>query len=164
MKTEFSRQYLIDNCGCYDEESGKIEGLLGDRIIVTLNEILESEIPLEDKCWFVANSCELSKSEVKQLLLKLTRIVLPIFEEEYPDDTRVRECIIATEGFLNGTVTKEELNNKRRVIFDVRCAVANAAYYASSYDACGASYYAAIAAAGKLDYEQKILNELKKLN
>jgi hypothetical protein len=181
MKTEFSRQYLIDYCGCYNEEPGKIEGLLGDRTSVILEEILESEISLKDKAWFVAHSCELSNSEVKQLLLKLTRIVLPIFEEEYPDDTRVRECLIATEGFLNGTVTEEEFNKKKSEAYsayfdtDDYCADTVAPYWDAAFSAywaaraatatyaASSAYCAVIAAEGKPDYEQKIFNELKKL-
>jgi hypothetical protein len=150
------------------------------------------DIPLADKARFVAHNCELSKSEVQQLALKLAWIVLPIYEKKYIGDTRIRDCLIATEGYIAGTVTEEEFSKKRVEAYGAYYAAyrtAATAYYAayftlaavanaaiavanvaiavandvkSARDASSA-YCAARAATGKPDYEQKVLNELKKL-
>ena len=64
--------------------------------------------------------------------------VLPIYEMHYPNDLRVRQCIITTRAFANGTATLEDLDAAR--------AAARAAAWAAraaAWDARAAAWAAA---------------------
>jgi len=104
--------------------------------LITIQVILQSEISIKDKRWFVWNNCELSSDDKTDLALKLAWGVLPIYENKHPNDIRVRECLQATEDFKKGSITKNELWIKRL--------------------AAAAAYAADAAADAKFTYSQKI--------
>ena len=178
MKTQFTHEGLLNSKGCYSKEQA-LEFCQGRPEIVTIKEILESEISIQDKRWFVYNSCDLSLDEKKKLCLKLAWIVLPIYEEKYPNDARIKACLQATEDFYNGKITIEELKVKRSAA-NAAAAYANAdaayaavdaanaytyAAYANADDNAYAAAYAAVAAnaytyAKNLTYTQKIQQAL----
>jgi hypothetical protein len=185
MKKSFTIAEIKQSKGCYSNE--RIDELKTKYSeTVTLKEILESEISIKDKRWFVYSACQLSLDEKKKLCLKLAWIVLPIYEAKYPKDSRVKECLQATEDYYNGGISIEELRVKRAAA-DAADDAADAAAYADAYAAAAAAYAAdaadaaayadayaaaaaayaadaadaaayadAYAAAGKLTYSQKI--------
>lgn len=136
MKTTFTSKEILSRRGCYERE--KVEKLsFINQPEIKIQDILNSEIPLKDKRWFAFNSCDLTIEEKQQLALDLARVVLPIFEEKYPEDQRVRKCLEATEKFLKGEITKAELREFRRAY-----AATAAAAYATAYAAYAAAAYA----------------------
>ena len=68
--------------------------------------------------------------------------VLPIYEQQYPDDKRVRLCIEASRRFAYGEISREEL-----AAYDAARAAACDAARAAAYDAYAAARVAAWAAA-----------------
>ena len=67
--------------------------------------------------------------------------VLPIYEQQYPDDKRVRLCIEASRRFAYGEISREEL-----AAYDAARAAAYDAARAAAYDAARAAADAARAA------------------
>ena len=145
MKTIFTKQDIFANRGCYSREQVEACSFI-NLPVINAEDLLRSEIPLKDKRWFVWNACALSLEQKKDLALKLAWVVLPIFEDKYPEDKRVRECLEAMEQFKKGLITREELLEKRRAAADAATDAADAAYAAT--DAADAAYavYAADAA------------------
>ncbi|MFA5935032.1 MAG: putative immunity protein [Candidatus Paceibacterota bacterium] len=174
MKTQFTHLELLANKGCYSKERA-LQFCQDRPEIVTIKEILESEISIKDKRWFVYNACELSLNEKKKLALKLAWIVLPIYETKYPNDFRVKECLQATEDFYGGKISIEKLKVKRNAAAtaaayaDAAYAYADAAYAYAAADAAAYAYadaYADAAAAYadadafQLSYSQRIQQAL----
>jgi len=88
MKKIFTKQYILDNKGCYSvDEVEKLSFINKEEIRLT--DILNSEISIRDKRWFLYNKSKLSLGQKKELSLKLAWIVLPIYEDRYPNDLRL---------------------------------------------------------------------------
>ena len=92
--------------------------------------------------------------------VEVAKSVLHIYEEKYPNDTRVRDCITATELYLDGEISKKQLEGKRgaanNAAYDASAAADYAAYaatnaanvgYADAYAAYTVAYAAAYTAA-----------------
>jgi len=149
MKTKFTKEYVLANKGCYSEE--QVNALPFDRNGEITIEKLHKVLPIKDFSWFLVRKCELTLEQKRRFALHCAKQVLPIFEKRYPNDNRVRACIEATEGYLNGTVTREELNRARYAAHAAAyaadaAAAADAAYAAAAYAADAAAYAAAYAA------------------
>ena len=147
MKTKFTKEYVLANKGCYSEE--QVNGLPFDRKNEITIEKLHKVLPIKDFSWFLVRKCELTLEQKRRFALHCAKQVLPIFEKKYPNDNRVRVCIEATEGYLNGTVTREELSRAR---YAAAAAAADAATdaatdAAAAAAAADAAAYAAAAAA-----------------
>lgn len=82
---------------------------------IALTTILESN-NLDDTLW-VLDTAALEEEESKLLRFAFgtwcARQVLHLYENEYPNDNRVRNCIEVTERFAKGDATQEELNAAR---------------------------------------------------
>ena len=152
MKTQFLQKELYENRGCYEEE--KIQKLIefyGSKEEFSIKEIILSDISLQDKRWFIYNNCELNIEEKKNLSLKLAWCVLPIYESQYPNDSRIKDCLQAIKDFKNGKITIEILNEKRHAAYAAYTAAA-AADADASYTADAAAAYAAAYAADAAVY------------
>jgi hypothetical protein len=162
MKRVFKKHEI--NYGCYDQD--QFNQLWPKTRSVTIKQILESpNIPIKDKRWFVWNNCNLSLNEKKELALKLSWIVLPIYEEKYPNDLRVRECLQAIEDFKLGKISIDILKEKRTAAYAAAdaaaaYAAASAAAYAAASAAADAAAAAAAAYAKKQTYSQQIQQTL----
>ena len=162
MKTKFTKEYVLANKGCYSEE--QVNGLPFDRKNEITIEKLHKVLPIKDFSWFLVRKCELTLEQKKRFALHCAKQVLPIFEKKYPNDNRVRACIEATEGYLNGTVTREELNSARyaAAAADATYAAADATYAAAyAAAAVAATYAAADAAYAVAAYAKSILKFVK---
>jgi hypothetical protein len=107
MQTEYNLDFLLENTGCY--ESDKIETLFPkEREVISYKDILQSNIPLGDKYWFFCNRV-FTDSQNQHLAIKIAEVVLPIFEEQCPEDNRPRKAIEAARLYLAGEIGKEEL-------------------------------------------------------
>ena len=88
-----------------------------------LNQFTQQILPLQAAQWFA---------------LDCAKLVLYAFEEQYPSDKRVSNCIEVVESYLNGKSTLEELSSAA----DAACDAAEAADadYFAAYDASAAAY------------------------
>lgn len=147
MKTQFTQDYLIQNKGCYSLEQVKVLSFM-QKTEFTIEDIVNSEIPLKDKFWFVTKKCDLSIRQNQDIAIGCAEIVLIIYENRYPDDKRPREAIQAAKDYLEGTISRDDLIVKRRAASAAYAAAAyDAAAYAAAYDAAYADDADASAAA-----------------
>ena len=107
MQTEYNLDFLLENTGCY--KKSKVENLFPkEREVVSYKDILQSNIPLDDKYWLFCNRV-FTDSQNRHLAIKIAEVVLPIFEEEYPEDNSPRKAIEAARLYLAGEIGIEEL-------------------------------------------------------
>jgi hypothetical protein len=104
-----------------------------------LRTILQSN-GIQDTIW-AFRAVEGKDKEIRLFAADCAELVLPIYENAYPDDNRPRLAILAARDYVNGLITLEELS------------AAYAAAYAAwaACDACAASVAAAEAAARAAD-------------
>jgi hypothetical protein len=97
----------------------------------------------KDKMWVAFRMID--KASLKLVALAIARSVLVIYEKNYPNDMRVRECLDATELYLKGKISSSFLRKKRDAAY--AAAYAAYAYAADAYaaDAYAADAYAAYA-------------------
>lgn len=96
MKKSFNVSFLKDNCGCYKDKEGKLQEVFiengktcfsEEACETSLEEIMSSNIPIEDKCWFLSNVV-LSLEERRELFLLVMNAV-----SEATADITVKEYI-----------------------------------------------------------------------
>jgi len=179
MQKIFTPDFIIGNRGCYDRS--KVQSLsFFSKEEISITDILDSEISLKDKCWFLRNKCNLTVLQKQWMCIGLAEIVLEIHETKYPENKAPRNAIKAAKDYLNGVVDLDELIKNKNA--DAAAADADAAAdaadaaayaaaaYAAAADAAGyaadAAAYAAAAAAyadadGKGKFEIAIIEFLK---
>jgi hypothetical protein len=153
----FTRQFMYDNCGCYSKSELEACSFMKGEV-VSLMDIVNSEIPIKDKYWFVCKKVA-TKEQNQRIAIDVAEMVLPIYEKRYPDDKRSREAIEAARQYLAGHIAIEQLIEKKMAAYAAAYTAAAAAYaaytaaaYAAAY-AADAAYaaYAAYAAAYAAD-------------
>jgi hypothetical protein len=180
MKKTFTKDYYLSHRGCY--EFNKMFNLVVNNPHETIEDFLNWDISIKDKFFFLFNYCNLTLRNKQDMALMCAKIVLPVYEKEFPNDSRVTECIHATELFLNGEITLEQLREKRAAAdaaYDAAdaayaanaayaaytAAAANAAYAAANayaaYAAASNAYTAANAANAAYEYTDGLLNAVK---
>jgi hypothetical protein len=102
--------------------------------------------------WLVGKVSGPPESEGRKKLVlcacECARLALPIFENRYLNDGRVRKCIETAERWAKGEATIEELRQARSAAYAAYAAAAYAAYVAAdAADAYAAAYAAAAYAA-----------------
>ena len=97
--------------------------------------------------WLVVRLLKTHKDKVKYAL-NAARSALPIYEKKYPGDNRIRLCIEATDGWLQGKVSIEMVRESR----DAAAYAADAAYAAAADYAVAAAYADYAADAAYADY------------
>ena len=111
MIKTFTRDFILETGkGCYD--SVQAIALIGNAEMITLDEVLHMDIPVIDKFWFISNISILTTKQHQLLALECAKVSLKIYEAQHPKATRVRDCIAATEIFIEGKffITRDELN------------------------------------------------------
>ena len=151
MKKQFTKQSILDDRGCYSpEQVEKLSFINKDNI--SIHDIINSEIKLNDKFWFVKNKTNLTLDNKKQLTLILAEVVLEIYNKKYPDDKRVANCIQGIKDFNANIISREEFNVLRNKCRDAKreataaYAAATAVAYAADADATAYAAYAATVA------------------
>jgi hypothetical protein len=109
---------------------------------INLLTVLESN-GVQDMLWCLRCTVEDSMRTASQLAIEFAAECLPIFEKRYPNDLRPRQAIDAARGYLEGTVTINELKN--------------AAYAADAADAAYAADARAKAVARQADIIRMVL-------
>ncbi len=145
MKRTFTKEYMLSNRGCYSRDSMLSTPFIKNEII-TLKNLFDG-LPINDFTWFFVRKCDLTLSQKKEIALHCAKQVLPIYEKQYPNDSRVRESLEATEGYINGTTSIEELMKSRAASASASAWDAAAAAAADAAWAAAAASAAAAAAA-----------------
>ncbi len=140
-----------------------IEGIIEfERMYPDFNGTIIDLLRLEntsysDKTWLITKVVD--KSILQQWSVECAEFVVDIFNKEYPNDSRISDCIEITKVYLEGRCTIEELKEARSAAadaadaaYDATAGAADAAYDATAgaaaYDAtAGAAAYAARSAA-----------------
>jgi hypothetical protein len=148
MKLTFTPKEILANRGCYSREQVNNLSFIS-KPEITLIEIMESEISIKDKRWFLLTAGEMTLDEKKELAFLCAKSVASIFNEKYPNDNRVNECLQAIQDFKDGKISRDELWGKRRAAADAADAAdaAAAAAAAAAYAAADAADAAAADAA-----------------
>lgn len=150
MKKSFSREFMYDNKGCYsNEQLEKCSFMSGKNKRITLKSILESEIDLRDKYWFVCrNAFTLGQSQ--EIAIITAKYVLEIYENKYPGNNAPRDIIEAAEDYLTKTgITLVELRGILNIADNAANTALNIAINATKdiNSAFAAAYSASAAAA-----------------
>jgi hypothetical protein len=172
MKTQFTKVEMYNLKGCYSKKTlDKCSFMVKDNISII--EILDSEIPLKDKSWFIRNSIGLTNLEKSQFAIGCALVVLPIYEHKYPDNDAPRKAIEAAQKYLKSEITLEELKVFRKNAYAAAAAAADAAYadaadaayaaaaYAAADTAAAADVYTDTADADAYEYKDKLLSFFK---
>ena len=109
---------------------------------LALEHILDSN-GLDDALWAL-RAVKGHEKDLRLFACRCARLVLPIFEEKYPEDDRPRKAIEAAEAFALGQIDKAEL---AKAAADAAYVAAHAAACVAADAAADAAYFAADAAA-----------------
>jgi hypothetical protein len=140
-------------CSRYPRE--RIKKLMGRKKYVTLNDIWKAKLDNEeDYLWLVLREEFITEHNLHKIAIYAAKLVLPIFEEKYPDDKRPRQAIEAKKKWLKGKISNEELKKAR---YDARDAAR-----AAVSDAARAAIWAAIWVADDTIYN-KIIKYVKRI-
>lgn len=141
MKTKFTPHEIMSNRGCYQRSDVEKLSFIS-KPEIDINDILNSEISIKDKFWFVRNNCEFTTLQKQLWCIGLAEITLEIYERKYPNNKAPREAVQAAKDYLNNLISRDELLIKRKNAAYAAYAAA-AAYYAADADAADAAYAAA---------------------
>ena len=98
---------------------------------MTMVEFLELEhIPHNDKAWLIRRMVDVNI--LKWWSLECAKSVAHIYNEKYPNDNRVNECLKANKDFLLGLISLDELLIKRRACDYVVAVSVSASSYAAA--------------------------------
>lgn len=150
---EFTKDFMYSNSGCYEEKKLNCCSFMKLEII-TLNDIVDSEIPLKDKFWFCCKKV-FNKKMNQAIAIAVAECVLPIYERIFPDNMQPRIAIIAAKSY---DIDKDYNNLEKIAAMDaasdslfVSHAPAAAAAAASASYAAAASYAVAVVASYAAD-------------
>lgn len=102
------------NTGHYDRTA---DLLMSAEELITLRMIFEANIPLDDKYWFLCRKLA-NREQNQQIAITVAEIVLPLYENRYPDNKAPRECIEAGKQYLAGNSSLAVLSHKRKAAYD----------------------------------------------
>ena len=130
MQTVFTTEFMQGNCGCYRDESDKLESMvLKGREEISYLDIIECEIPLRDKYWFFCKKV-FTKEQNQQIAIEIAECILPIYEKKYPGNKAPRKAIETAKLYLTGDISLEKLSKTKEAVYaaDAAAYAADAAY------------------------------------
>jgi len=107
----------------------------------TLEETIKTS-PLPDFYRFLFTKCDLTIDQKLEHSFELAKIVVPVYNERRPDDTRVSDCIQAIKDFKDGKIGVKELRAAAYAVRDTDDSFASFASFATA-----ASFAASVASA-----------------
>ena len=94
---------------CPDYTPEVITEIFAGRESLSVAEILDLDIPPDDRLWAVLRPEMLSEEMLGELTCRFAEDVLPIYERKYPGDNRPRHAIEVKRQWLRGEATDDEL-------------------------------------------------------
>lgn len=149
MKITFTKSTTNFGCYVYDRHNAQHQFIKTNDF--SISDVLNADVPLKDKAWFIRNNCQLTTEEYRKMAIGCALIVLPIYEAKHPKSQAPREAIQAAQDYLNGLIEIEELRIKRSAAYAADAYAAYAAAHAAHADDAAAAAYAAYAAAAAYD-------------
>jgi len=149
--------YRLRKChACKDRYAHLVDKLgpkWGDQQPINLLGILEYN-GIADCLWAFRAVKHPEGDQVMRLMAAdFAEVVLPIFEKEYPSDTRPRKAIQAARDFANGKITLQEEATAGDAAWYAAWAAAQAAARAAGDAAQAAAWAAAQAATGDIAWD-----------
>lgn len=126
IQKSFTREYILANCGCYARDKMNSIDLCSfmedESEFVTLSSIIESEIPLKDKYWFVCNHINDECDKIKLIEYVYNRVISYVGNLTIENGV-IKEALSAAVEYLRGiiseTVKKERLHFSNDTAFAV---------------------------------------------
>lgn len=118
---------------CPDYTPEVVADLFAGRESLSVAEILDLDIPSDDRLWAVLRPEMLPEETLGELTCRFAEDVLPIYESEYPGDNRPRHAIEVKRRWLRGEATDDELAEARAAAEAVAGATARAAARAAAW-------------------------------
>lgn len=147
---------------CYDPVTG--ESKLPEDWTGTVFDIMNLDIPFEDKLWVIARNDLMSEKLMRLFAVWCARQLQHLIKDE-----RSIKAIDVAEAFANGEATKEELSAAWDAVYDAACdaayAAARQAAYVAVYDAAWSAARQSAMGAAKYaarDAQEKKLREMLK--
>ena len=118
MKKTYTKQYITNNSGCY--APGREDKLKNCSFMnqpgeeVTVNDILDSEIPAVDKIWFVVEFSEFTDNQRRDIAIFELEELRLYREEKYGKNDEVDIFIQASKDFVNKKITYLKLREIER--------------------------------------------------
>ena len=131
MKKSFTPKEIMKGKGCYSTSEVNALSFI-DQPEITIQTILDSEISISDKFWFVFANCDLTVKEKQLLNLNCAKINLAHYQKECAKNgwTEIKEIAELTQlcdDYVSGKITLIVFNEKRTAN-----AYANAYAYANA--------------------------------
>jgi len=130
---------------CPHYSGARVKQLFAGRERLTAEDIAALKIPAPDRFWALLHHEFLTDEQMHLLACNIAEDVLPIFEQEYPNDDRPRRAIEAKRAWLRGEISDDDLD-----------AIRNAAY-AAQVIARGTAWNTAIAIASSAVIDSTVI-------
>ena len=118
MKKTFTKEYISSNCGCYaparENKLHKCSFMKTDSNEVQIMEIIDSEIPFQDKFWFIVQFAEFTveqRQEIAKINLEELRLIR---EEKFGKNENVDEFIQAAKDYVDKKISYSDLLTAER--------------------------------------------------
>ena len=122
---------------CYDRKH--IEKLFNGKTWLSPLTVLKMDsVSYEDKLWLLLRNEFISDKDMRLFACDCAEKSLPIFEKQFPKDTRPRKTIETARLFANGNASQEELDAARDAAWAAARDAAWAAARAAARDAAWA--------------------------
>ena len=126
MKTVTIDQIMArEPCEEYPRE--RVEELFAGRESLTALELLDLEIPFQDRLWVFCKCGLLSAKDLRLFACDCAESALHIFEGKNPGDSRPREAISVARRYAVGDATSEELSSAWSAAWSAACDAASSA-------------------------------------
>lgn len=130
MQKTFTKEFMLSNKGCYSE-AHLMQCSFMKTSKITIKSILESDIPMRDKYWFVCKKL-LTAEQNRDLAITTAETVLENYEKEYPGNKSPRQCLEAAKDYLAGSISLKTLQETRNNCYEaIRRAYIDSNYGAS---------------------------------
>ncbi len=130
---------------CYNIK--KLTKLAKGKLDISALEILDLPIPNEDKLWAVLRDDFFTQNELMLLIADFAERVLPLYEREYPNDSRPRDAINASRSFAHGEISAAARAAASAAARDAARDAARAAARDAAWSAASAAAWSAARAA-----------------
>ncbi len=116
MKNSITLNLIKSKVPCVDGWKALLK-LLGkteaDDTVVTIKHLLDI-YGVKDAVWVIFQCIDGKEKEKQHMLVDMAEVVLPKYEDKYPGDNRVRDCIQATRDFIEEKINEEKLEEYRK--------------------------------------------------
>ena len=134
MKQSFRKNLIIKNLQEYGDPYFT-QNFLGNSFMefdkIKLRDILKSELPFDEKVWFLYFTAARS-DETKSIALHIAKTVLPIYTKRFQNDTRPSDTVRGILDYSIGKIKWYELHKKYKSTL-IAAGEANGAAFHTAY-------------------------------